>query len=403
VAQPSGDERRRQYVKSVRVAATLLDGPKTLEEISDRYYGYLRALGFFRLGERLSRVRVASVKERIKVSVKRGWVTREGDRYTLTPQGREEVDNRLSELSETGASLRRSLQPQTVSKVTLGAHLGLAALKLPAGVLSGSVALINDAVDTLLDALSSLLVYVGIRSNKERAVNVVLVLLMLATGSFTFYEAVRRFFVPFELTVDWLAFLAAILSAPVCLMLWAYQRYVGLHSGVMALITQSIDSRNHVIVAIGVIAGLVAAYLQFTLLDTLVGLAIALLILKSALELALETIRSFGEDEIDLSRFEFGIAAQYEQFRQAQLSDWMLYLVDKQGIEVRPDLVDRAREALQFNSIMAMRAMGIPRRRPDIDGLIERSLADLKESGRLTGEERLVVTEVGKKRLQQWA
>ena len=343
------------------------------------------------------------MKERLKVSVKRGWVTREGDRYTLTPQGREEVDNRLSELSETGASLRRSLQPQTVSKVTLGAHLGLAALKLPAGVLSGSVALINDAVDTLLDALSSLLVYVGIRSNKERAVNVVLVLLMLATGSFTFYEAVRRFFVPFELTVDWLAFLAAILSAPVCLMLWAYQRYVGLHSGVMALITQSIDSRNHVIVAIGVIAGLVAAYLQFTLLDTLVGLAIALLILKSALELALETIRSFGEDEIDLSRFEFGIAAQYEQFRQAQLSDWMLYLVDKQGIEVRPDLVDRAREALQFNSIMAMRAMGIPRRRPDIDGLIERSLADLKESGRLTGEERLVVTEVGKKRLQQWA
>ena len=33
--------RRRQYVKSVRVAAALLDGPKTLEEISNRYYVYL--------------------------------------------------------------------------------------------------------------------------------------------------------------------------------------------------------------------------------------------------------------------------------------------------------------------------------------------------------------------------
>jgi hypothetical protein len=335
--------------------------------------------------------------------VERGWVTREDERYTLTPLGREEVNKRLSKLSETGASLRGSLQPTTVSKVTLGVHLGLAALKLPAGILSGSVALINDAVDTLLDALSSAVVYYGIRFNRERGANVALVILMLATGGFTLYQAVRRFFVPFELTVDWFAFLAAILSAPVCLFLWAYQRYVGLRSGVMALITQSFDSRNHVIVAIGVIAGLVAAYLQFPLLDTLVGLAIAVLILKTALELTLETVRSFGAEELDLSRFEFGMAAQYEQFRQAQLSDWMLYLVDKQGIGARSELVKRAREAIEFNSIAAMRAMAIFKRPPDVDGLIERCLADLKENGRLKGEERLVVTKLGRKHLGNWA
>jgi hypothetical protein len=384
------------------VAAALLDGPKTLEEISDRYYGYRRALGLFRVSERQARIRAASVKRRLEVPVERGWVTREGERYTLTPLGREEVDKRLLELSETGASLRGSLQPQRVSKVTLGVHLGLAALKLPAGILSGSVALINDAVDTLLDALSSLLVYVGIRWNKERAVNVVLVLLMLVTGGFTFYAAVRRFFVPIELTVDWFAFLAALMSAPVCLILWAYQRYVGLRSGVMALITQSIDSRNHVIIAAGVIVGLVAAYLHFVLLDTLVGLAIAILILKSGLELTVETIRSFSAEETDLSRFEFGIAAQYEQFRQAQLSDWMLYLVEKKGIEERSELVDLAHEALEFNRIAAMRAMEIFQHLPDVDRLIERCLADLQETGRLTGDERLLVTEIGRKRLGQW-
>ena len=61
--------------------------------------------------------------------------------------------------------------------------MGLAAIKLPAGILSGSVALINDAADTLLDALSSLVVYAGIRFNRERGANIVLVLLMLATGA----------------------------------------------------------------------------------------------------------------------------------------------------------------------------------------------------------------------------
>jgi hypothetical protein len=37
----------------------------------------------------------------------------------------------------------------------------------------------------------------------------------------------------------------------------------------VALITQSIDSRNHVIVAASVTAGLVAALLHFALLDTI--------------------------------------------------------------------------------------------------------------------------------------
>jgi hypothetical protein len=159
----TGELRHRQHVKSVRVAATLADGPRTLEEISDRYFAYLRALGFFRMGERLVRNRMASMERRLAEPIKRGWVIHDNEYYALTPVGRKEVEERLLQLGETGALLRRSLQPRTVSKVTLGIHLGLAALKLPAGILSGSVALINDAADTLLDALSSLVV------NREQA------------------------------------------------------------------------------------------------------------------------------------------------------------------------------------------------------------------------------------------
>jgi Co/Zn/Cd efflux system component len=385
------------------VAATLLAGPGTLAEITDRYYAYLKALGFFRMGERLVQKRMKAVTGHLEATVNRGWVALAGAHYALTPLGRKEVEARLSELGETGALLRKSLHPQAVSKVTLGVHLGLAALKLPAGILSGSVALINDAADTLLDALSSIVVYAGIRFNRERGANVTLVLLMLATGGFTLYEALQRFFIPAELTIDWFAFLAAILSAPICMMLWAYQRFVGLRSGVMALITQSVDSRNHVIISGGVIAGLVAAYLEFPLLDTVVGLAIALLILKSALELAVETIRSFGEEEVDLSRFEFGITAQYEKFRGAQLRDWMLYQVEKQGIDSRSELIDLARQAIDFNNIAAARAIGLSQQPTRDNERIERSFSELIENGWMTGEGRLAVTNSGKQRLNQWA
>lgn len=400
--QRSGDQKHRQYIGDIRVAATLLDGPRAFEEIVHRSYGYLIPVGLFKTTERQVLDQTASVEERLEDLMERGWIVCEGERYALASPAREEVNKRLSQFSKTGALIRRFLLPPNVSRVTLGVHLGLAALKLPAALLSGSVGLLNDAIDTLLDSLSSLLVYLGIRFEKERAVNIVLVTLMLATGLLTLYEAGRRFFVPFEPEVDWFAFLAAILSALVCLALWAYQRYVGLHSGIMALITQSVDSRNHVIIAASVTAGLVASLLRFPLLDTLVGLGVALLILKSGVELAVETVRSLGEEEIDLSRFEFGITAPFHRFLQSQLRDWMLYLVDKQGIGTRAELVARASQALDFNQIPAVQVMELAQGQPQAAEFVERSLAELFERGWLTGGERLSVTDAGRKHLGQW-
>jgi hypothetical protein len=400
--QRSGDQTHGQQVRRVRIAATLLDGPREFEEILDRAFGYLRPLGLFEMTERQARGQTRSVHEALEDLVEDGWIVVEGEQYALTSLGREEVQTRLSQLGETGASIRRFLRPQTVSKVTSGVHWGLAAIKLPAGLLSGSAGLLNDAMDTFLDGFASLLVYFGLRFDRERAVNIALVVLMLATGVLTLYEAGRRFFVPSEPDVDWFAFLAAVLSAFVCLLLWVYQRYVGLRSGIMALITQSVDSRNHVIVAASVTIGLVASLLHFPLLDTLVGLGVALLILKSAIELAVETVRSLGEEEMDLSRFQFVIAAPFNQFLQAQLRDWMLYLVHKQGITTRARLVARATQALDFNGIPAVRVMELAQGQPHADDLVDRSLAELFQNGWLTGEEQLSITDAGRERLERW-
>jgi hypothetical protein len=352
--------------------------------------------------EMQARDQTAAVRGRLEDLADRGWITHEGDRYALTSAGREEVNDSLSQLGEVGALIRGFMQPQTVAKVTTGVHWGLAALKLPAGLLSSSVGLLNDATDTLLDGLSSLLVYFGIRFDRERAANVVLVLLMLATGVLTLYQAGSRVLVPSEPEVDWFAFLAAILSALVCLALWAYQRHVGLRSGTIALITQSVDSRNHVIVAASVTAGLVASLLRFPMLDTAVGLGVALLILKSAIELAIETARSLGEEEIDLSRFQLGINAPLHRFLQSQLRDWMLYLVDRQGIRTRGELIARASQALDFNAIPAVQVMELAQGQPEANELIERSLAELFERGWLTGDGELHVTGAGRKRLRRW-
>jgi len=386
------------------ITICLSDGPRTVAEIEQQFIAFPQRFGFFieildqdaiERGD-LTRELLTDLERMTQASL----VERQEERYALTSLGHERAAEMLAGLRKAGMMTRKLMQPQTVSQISLGVHLGLAAIKLPAGLLSGSVGLINDAADTLLDGLSSLLVYAGLRLNRERAVNVVLVLLMLGTGGFTFYEAVQRFFTPFEPEADWFAFLAAALSALVCLMLWGYQRYVGLRNGSMALITQSVDSRNHVIVASSVTAGLIASLLRFNLLDTLVGLAVAILILESAVELGIETIRSLREGEADFSRYKMGLIERYEQFRQTQLRNWMLYLVEKEKVLTRAELKARACRVFDLSDNPALRGLALDPQSNSCQ-LVESSLQELFERGWLAGDEQLSVTEAGGELLRQ--
>jgi cation diffusion facilitator family transporter len=398
----SAQKRRRAEIRESRIAATLQDGPKTLREILDGFYGYQKAIGLFQVAHRNAHGQEASIGRALDELLQRGWVSRNGEIYALTPQGRDVVAKRIAELGRTGAAIRGFLTPQSVSKVTLAIHLAFVAIKIPAALLSGSVALLNDATDSLVDVASSMLVYLGFRFNKERAVNVVLMLLMLSAGATTFYEAVRRLFVATDFEVSWFPLLAAILSACISLALWAYQRHVGLRSGSIALITQSVHSRDHVIVSAGVTLGLLASSLRLSILDTLVGLVVSVLILKSAIGLTAEMIRSLGGGEVDLSSFEFGIAAQFEKFREAQLRDWMLYLAGKEGVRTRTELLRRGCQAIDASQVFSLQAMGFAPDQSPARDTAERSLSELVERGWLVGQRKMRVTDSGKKRLHRW-
>jgi len=393
---------RREYGQSWEIAAALWDNPRSFEEIVDYFHAYLRWFGFL-LGRRRSRLHgrmIDGIRSTLHVLVERGWVVETGGRYSLTDRGRTEAEKVLRDMRRTRELLARLIKPQTASRLTLAVHLALALLKLPAGILTGSVGLLNDGVDTLLDALSSMLVLLGIRWMREREANVVLVVIMLATGGFTFFQAARRFLVPSVPEVDLFAFSAAILSALLCAGLWAYQRAVGLRTGIMALITQSVDSRNHVLVAIGVTAGLVASALDLGLIDTIVGLLIALLILKSAGELLLETIRAWGGEEADLSRYRPALLDRLDAFRRRQIADWMMYMIRTQRAATPDRLRQEAAKALDFSHHAVLRELGAHARRStaeQIDGVI----SALVDEGLILSEpEGLRLTDRGEERIR---
>jgi hypothetical protein len=130
-----------------------------------------------------------------------------------------------------------------------------------------------------------------------------------------------------------------------------------------------------------------------------VGLAVALLILKSAVELAIEFSRSLGQPEADLARPTMGLVEKYERFRQKQLRDWMLYLVEQHKAPTRAELIAQAHKTFDYGGNRLLGELGLDRE-PRADEIIERSLADLFERGWIEGQERVNITAEGRQRLQ---
>jgi len=382
-----------------QVLMILAEGDKTIPEILQGFARFMHHFGHFGREEVVAGYTLetlsAAVQEVVEKLEREGLVVRRGDVYGLTPEGQARAEKYRREYQDLARLGERLLHPQTVSLVGLGVHLVLAVLKLTAGAISGSIGLISDGMDTAMDGLSSVLVFVGLRLSKEQVVNVVLVLLMLGVGAGVGYEAVRRVFEPFEPEVDLLTFAAAIVSGLVCLLLSAYQRFVGTRRGLLALISQSVDSRNHAIVAAGVTAGLVAALLRFPLLDTLVGLAVAALILKSGVELALETVRALRGEEVDFSRYELGFVEEYHRFQQRQLADWLLYIITEEGPLTRPALLARCQEALGDRDVPILRELGWGQE-AELEERVIDALELLVRRGLVTDGEVLRATEKGR-------
>ena len=373
---------RETYGQLYDLAAALIDGPKTFDQIAEHYKSYLRLIGIYapldpvRLDENeFSKEILASLDQ----LVERGWVEKNGDTWLLTEKGKIESEKSIRDVARSKKYIEKILQPETVSKVSVCVHLLLASIKLPAAILSGSVGLLNDSIDTLLDGLSSIFVYFGLKYNKEKIVNIFLTFLMVVVASVAMKESILRFFRPYTPQVDLFTFGATIISAIFCGVLYLYQGYVGSKTGSISLITQSVDSRNHVIIAISVTAGLIGTITGHVFIDTIVGFGVALLLLQSTIELIKDLLRNFDDAETSTSSFNIPFNEKFIQFRREKLGDYLLYQVNENEYSSLGELKQIGLNAYDFSSNTMIRELGVsthPLNENDIDDVIYQLIND---------------------------
>ena len=179
-------------------------------------------------------------------------------------------------------------------KISVLANVVLTIVKGVAGVAANSTALVADAIHSLIDILSSALVWIGIKiadrppdeehpyghfkaeSLAELGVGAVI----LATALLIMYDAVHELISGKAPEFETYALAAALFSAVVNEVLARYKIHVGMKTKSSSLIAEGKHSRTDVIASLAVVVGFLLVYFGYWWADAVVAMAISVLIMQ---------------------------------------------------------------------------------------------------------------------------
>jgi len=280
----------------------LMNGPLTRAELRE----ILRRMGMSAKSGRRAGKAQLSLEQDLARARDMGVLEEREGKFVLTPGGRE-----ISEHMQTyiPAFMTWIFSATTASLISLGVHVVLSVLKLGFGFLSNSAGLIADGIDNTVDTLSSLLVWLGIKYDRERLVSIFILITMFVSVGGVALATVDKVIHPGPITEGLLAFVVSALCGFVMLGMSAYQYMVGQRSGNLAILCQAADSRNHFLTSLMVCGGILFSFIadiwsvpQLYYADAVASAIIGILILKSAIELVGELLKSAGESA-DIAHF----------------------------------------------------------------------------------------------------
>ncbi len=186
---------------------------------------------------RRRRVASVSVETTCKTLAEQNLVTQASDgKYVLTEAGKAQAEA-SAQLMAHGADVLENqlLSPKAAARNTVVAYLGLAIMKLGAGLFGGSVGLIADGADTSVDTASAGVVWLGIRFKKELLGTIAIIALMFATAAtlawqsaHALIENINGTFVPMNSPL--LVIFVELIALGSAFLFSYYQRFVGKRS-----------------------------------------------------------------------------------------------------------------------------------------------------------------------------
>lgn len=268
------------------------------------------------------------------------------------------------------------MKPTKIAGLSIISNFFVVSLKLIVGLLTGSVAVISEAIHSSLDLAASVIAFFSVRiSSKppdgdhpyghgkfENVSGTIETLLIFIAGIWIIYESITKLLNPEPIRMPGLAIAVMVVGATINLIVGRVVKRVGERIQSVAMRSNALHLLTDVYSSIGVAVALVLVSLtDFYMLDPLIGIAIAIYIMKEAISLGKESFlplldtRLTKEEEakvqaiIDSYRHEY---IEYHDLRTRRSGadehiDFHLVVPSNTDIETAHDLCDRIERDIQ--------------------------------------------------------
>lgn len=242
--------------------------------------------------------------------------------------------------------------------VSVVINIFLSAAQMAAGLISGSFALIADAIHTLSDLIADFVVLFAAQHSRhgadedhhygharyENAASLVLGVLLLVVGVFMAWSAVQKFHMPagvgkVGISALWVAFATLLAKEG----LFRYMLAIARKVGSSMLIANAWHARSDALSSLVVAAGIGGNLLGYPLLDPVAGLFVGLMVGKMGWEFSKAafddlTDRALPEDEVEEIRATVALTPGVEGVHDVRTRKMGDFAIVDVHIEVDPEI-----------------------------------------------------------------
>ena len=201
-----------------------------------------------------------------------------------------------------------------VSGVSIGINIVLSLLKLIAGIVGQSMAMLSDAIHSLSDVFGSIIVIIGVRISKKKEdhehqyghdkmeclASLALGAILLGTGVFLIYEGTKKIVTGEKISTPGnIALIAAIVSILTKEAMYWYTKINANRINSDALRAEAWHHRSDALSSVGSLIGIAGAMMGVKLLDPIMAGIIGIVIIKVAYDISKEAVDKMVDKACD--------------------------------------------------------------------------------------------------------
>ncbi|MDO4492356.1 MAG: cation diffusion facilitator family transporter [Clostridia bacterium] len=200
--------------------------------------------------------------------------------------------------------LERERQITKTSAIGIGANVLLAGFKALVGLISGSIAVVLDAVNNLTDAMSSVITIAGVKLARQKPdmdhpyghgrieyfSAILISFIILAAGVMSLVESVKKIITPEMPDYSIATIVVVVAAVAVKLLLGNYVSKKGAELNSDALSNSGADAKFDALISVATLIGIGVTLIFKITVDGWLGAAIALFIIKAGIGMLMESL-----------------------------------------------------------------------------------------------------------------